>query len=113
MKNKRPKFRGIKISKRTSRVVSFVLAIFAVIVVSIMIFGDHNLNGSFLDLTNFARMVEATVAILFSGLSVLAWKVENKEQWKTKFIVWLVAVVIIIVIAVICSYYSVPATEIA
>ena len=100
-------------SKRTSRVISFVLAAIAVIVVGIMIFGSHNTNGSFLDLTNFARMVEATVAILFSGLSVLVWKVENKEQRKTKFIIWLVTVIIIIVAAVICSYYSVPATEIA
>ena len=100
-------------SKRTSRVISFVLAAIAVIVVGIMIFGSHNTNGSFLDLTNFACMVEATVAILFSGLSALVWKVENKEQRKTKFIVWLVTVVIIIVVAVICSYYSVPATEIA
>ena len=99
--------------KRTSRVISFVLAAIAVIVVGIMIFGSHNTSGSFLDLTNFARMVEATVAILFSGLSVLVWKVENKEQRKTKFIIWLVTVVIIIVVAVICSYYSVPATEIA
>ena len=100
-------------SKRTSRVLSFVLAAIAVIVVGIMIFGSHNTNGGFLDLTNFARMVEATVAILFSGLSALIWRVENKEQRKTKFIVWLVTVVIIIVAAVICSYYSVPATEIA
>ena len=99
--------------KRTSRVISFVLAAIAVIVVGIMIFGNHNISGSFLDLTTFARMVEATVAILFSGLSVLVWKVENKEQRKTKFIIWLVTVVIIIVVAVICSYYSVPATEIA
>ena len=100
-------------SKRTSRVISFVLAAIAVIVVGIMIFGSHNTNGSFLDLANFARMAEAAVAILFSGLSALVWKVENKEQRKTKFIMWLVTVVIIIVVAVICSYYSVPATEIA
>ena len=100
-------------SKRTSRVISLVLAAIAVIVVGIMIFGSHNINGSFLDLTNFARMVEATVAIIFSGLSALVQKVENKEQRKTKFIVWLVTIVIIIVVAVICSYYSVPATEIA
>ncbi len=99
-------------SKRTSRVISLALAAIAVVVVGIMILGSHNTNGSFLDLTNFARMVEATVAILFSGLSVLVWKVENKEQRKTKFIVWLVTVVIIIVVAIICSYYSVPATEI-
>ena len=100
-------------SKRTSRVISFVLAAIAVIVVGIMIFGSHNTNGSFLDLTNFAKVVEAAVAIIFSGLSALVWKVENKEQRKTKFIVWLVTVAIIIVVAVICSYYSVPATEIA
>ena len=100
-------------SKRTSRVISFVLAALAVIVVGIMIFGSHNTNGSFLDLTNFAIMAEATVAIIFSGLSALVWKVENKEQRKTKFIIWLVTVVIIILVAVICSYYSVPATEIA
>ena len=100
-------------SKRTSRAISFVLAAIAVIVVGIMIFGSHNTDDSFLDLTNFARMVEATVAMLFSGLSALVWKVENKEQRKTKFIVWLVTVVIIIVVAFICSYYSVPATEIA
>ena len=100
-------------SKRTSKVISFVLAALAVIVVGIMIFGSHNTNGSFLDLTNFARMVEAAVAIIFSGLSALIWKVENKKQRKTKFIVWLVTVVIIIVVAVICSYYSVPATKIA
>ena len=100
-------------SKRTSGIISFILAAIAVIVVGIMIFGSHNTNGSFLDLTNFARMAEAAVAILFSGLSVLVWKVENKEQRKTKFIIWLVTVIIIIVAAVICSYYSVLATEIA
>ena len=91
-------------SKRTSGIISFILAAIAVIVVGIMIFGNNNTKGSFLDLTNFARMVEATVAILFSGLSALVWKVENREQRKTKLIVWLVTVVIIIVVAVICSY---------
>ena len=100
-------------SKRTSRVISFVLAAIAVIVVGIMIFGSHNTNGSFLDFTNFSRMVEATIAILFSGLSILVLKVKNKEQRKTKVIAWLVIVVIIVVVTVICSYYSVPATEIA
>ena len=69
-------------SKRTSRAISFVLAAIAVIVVGIMIFGRYSTNGSFLDLTNFARMVEATVAIIFSGLSALVWKAENKDSGK-------------------------------
>ena len=91
------------------KVVSVILAILTVFAILCAI----TVTGSgFLDLSNLARMVYSGAAIIFASLSVLTWKIDNKANRKTKVIVWVAIIAIIIILTIICSLYRVPAVEI-
>ena len=91
------------------KVVSIVLALATILAIVCAV----TVTGSgFLDLSNLARMVYSGAAIIFASLSVLTWKIDNKANRKTKVIVWVAIIAIIIILTIICSLYRVPAVEI-
>ncbi len=93
------------------RIISMILGIAAVVAVGLLLAVNHG-DGGGLDLSNLARMIYGGAAILFASLSVFTWKTDNKANRKTKVIVWAAIVAIIIILAVVCSLYRVPAVEI-
>jgi len=90
--------------------ISMILGILAVAAVGLLLAVNH--GGGFLDLSNLARMIFGGAAVLFASLSVFTWKIDSKANRKTKVIVWVAIVAIIIILTVVCSLYRVPAVEI-
>ncbi len=102
----------MKKKKIVLRTISVILGIVALVAVGLLLAVNHGDGGGFLDLSNLARMVYSGAAIIFASLSVLTWKIDNKANRKTKVIVWVAVIAIIVILTIICLLYRVPAVEI-